>query len=472
MGARDTFDLVVIGSGPGGYRAAVLGALRGLSVAIVERGVWGGTCLNRGCVPKKDWYQTAKLAAANRTYAARGLRGRLEPDLEVAWNHQRRVVETVRRSYVDYLKRLAVSSFAGEARFQSQHEVVVGEDTLVAKHVVIATGSRPYLPAWAPTAPGRVITTDELFDVPPPPGKRVGVIGSGVVGTELAFILAMLGKDVLWLTQSAPLARSRFSVSARRFLAEALDDSGVTPRTGSRPERCTVDPDGVMLTLPGGATERADWVLLGAGRLPNVEGLGLERAAVELGEDGFIAVDDEMRTSAPHVFAIGDCADPAMTSNHALVEAAIAVANIVAPGSRKRADIMIPEAVYSAVELARLGLSEEEAEAAGLEPAVGFAGFESSPAALTLDEPRGFVRVVADHDTGRLLGAEAVGPNAGEWLQAIGPHAGSDGALAALARAAWNHPTLGEEILNAVETLAAKWGLAHAVFGEPARPPE
>jgi dihydrolipoamide dehydrogenase len=469
MSARDTFDLVVIGSGPGGYRAAVLGALRGLSVAIVERGVWGGTCLNRGCVPKKDWYQTAKLAAANRTYAARGLRGRLEPDLHAAWNHQRHVVETVRRSYVDYLKRLSVSAFEGEARFHSPREVVVDEDTLVAKHVVVATGSRPYLPAWAPMTPGRVITTDELFDVPPPPGKRVAVIGSGVVGTELAFILAMLGKDVLWLTQSAPLSRSRFSASARRFLAAALEEYGVTPRKGSRPEQCNVDADGVTLTLPGGKTERVHWVLLGAGRVPNVEGLGLERASVELGEDGFIAVDDEMRTSAPHVFAIGDCADPAMTSNHALVEAAIAIANIVAPGSRKRGDIMIPEAVYSAAELARLGLSEEEAEAAGLEPAVGFAGFESSPAALTLDEPRGFVRVVADHDTGRLLGAEAVGPNAGEWLQAIGPHAGNGEALAALARAAWNHPTLGEEILNAVETLAAKWGLAHAVFGEASR---
>jgi dihydrolipoamide dehydrogenase len=469
MSIRDSFDLVVVGSGPGGYRAAVLGALRGLSVAIVERGVWGGTCLNRGCVPKKDWYQTARLAAANRTFAARGLNGRLEPDLATAWQHQRGVVETVRKSYVDYLKRLSVAAFEGAARFHAPHEVAVGEDTLVAKHVVLATGSRPYLPSWAPLTPGRVITTDDLFDVPPPPGKRVAVIGSGVVGTELAYILAMLGKDVLWLTQSAPLSRSRFSASARRFLSAALADSGVVPRTGSRPERCTIDAAGVTLALPGGAIERVDWVLLGAGRVPNVEGLGLERAGVELGEEGFIAVDDEMRTSAPHVFAIGDCADPAMTSNHALVEAAIAVANIVAPGSRTRADIMIPEAVYSAAELARLGLSEEEAEAAGLEPAVGFAGFESSPAALALDEPRGFVRVVADHDTGHLLGAEAVGPNAGEWLQAIGPHAGSGEALAALARAAWNHPTLGEEILNAVETLAAKWGLAHAVFGVPAR---
>ena len=472
MSARERFDLVVIGSGPGGYRAAVLGALRGLSVAIVERGEWGGTCLNRGCVPKKDWYHTAKLAAANRSYAARGLLGRLEPDLAAAWRHQRGVVETVRRSYVDYLRRLGVAAFAGEARFRGPHEVVVGDDALDAKHVIVATGSRPFLPSWAPLAPGRVITTDELFDVPPPPGKRVAVVGSGVVGTELAFILAMLGKDVLWLTHSAPLSRSRFSASARRFLASALDEHGVTPRTGSRPERCVVDADGVALVLPGGATEQVDWVLLGAGRVPNVAGLGLERAGVELGEDGFVAVDDEMRTSAPHVFAIGDCADPAMTSNHALVEAAIAVANIVAPGSRKRSDIMIPEVVYSAAELARLGLSEEEAEAAGLEPAVGFAGFESSPAALTLDEPRGFVRVVADHDTGRLLGAEAVGPNAGEWLQAIGPHAGNGEALAALARAAWNHPTLGEEILNAVETLAAKWGLAHAVFGEASRPRE
>ncbi|MCX7892036.1 MAG: NAD(P)/FAD-dependent oxidoreductase [Burkholderiales bacterium] len=468
MGERSDFDLVVIGSGPGGYRAAVLGALRGLAVAIVERGVWGGTCLNRGCVPKKDWYHTARLVAGNRRYAARGLRGQLEPDLDAAWRHQRTVVETVRASYVDYLRRLGVRAFAGEARFVAADEIAVGDERLGARHAIVATGSRPFVPPWTPLVPGRVLTTDELFDAPPPPGARVGVVGSGVVGTEMAFILAMLGKDVVWLTQSAPLSRSRFSASARRFLGAALAAHGVAPRTGSRPERCVADDRGVTLHLPGGATERVDWLLLGAGRLPNVEGLGLQRAGVELGEDGFVAVDDEMRTSAPHVFAIGDCADAAMTSNHALVEAAIAVANIVAPGSRKRSDIMIPEVVYSAAELARLGLSEEEAEAMGLEPALGFSGFEASPAALAADEPQGFVRVVADHDTGRLLGAEAVGPNAGEWLQVVGPHAGSDEALAALARAAWNHPSFAEEILNAVETLASKWGLGPAVFGPPA----
>ena len=458
------FDLAVVGSGPGGYRAAVLAALRGLKVAIIEKGVWGGTCLNRGCVPKKTWYHTAKLVAGNAGYVERGLQGRLTPDLSQAWRHQREVVATVRDSYVDYLKRLGIAAFGAEARFVSPQELAIGGERIHCEHAVIATGSRPIVPDWTTRAPGRVLTTDDLFDAPPPPGRRVAVIGSGVIGTEMAFILAMLGLDILWLTQSSPLARTRFSRQARQLLTSALEAHGVRARESSRPRTCEIDTDGVTLTLPDGTSERVDWLLLGAGRRPNIEHLGLEAAGVTLAANRFIAVNDLMRTTAENIYAIGDCADPAMTSNHALAEAAVAVANVIEPGSRRRSEVNIPEVVYSAMELARFGWSEEEAEEQDLEPATGFAGLEISPAALALGEPRGFARVVADHDSGRLLGAEAVGAHAGEWLQALLPVAGREDALASVAAAAWNHPSLGEEWLNAVETLAAKWGLETKVF--------
>lgn len=468
----ERFDLAVIGSGPGGYRAAVLGALRGLKVAIVERGVWGGTCLNRGCVPKKAWYQTAKLVAANADYANRGLRGQLTPDLEQAWRHQRDIVATVRRSYIDYLKRLGVTSVQGAARFVSSRELEVGGARIRAEHTIIATGSRPFIPAWIGRVPDRVLTTDDLFDSPPPPGRRVALIGSGVIGTEMVFILSMLGLDVLWLTQSTPLARTRFSNPAKRLLSVALDAHGLRARSASRPRSGAADADGVVLELPNGTMERVDWVLLGAGRVPNVEQLGLDAAGVAVAANGFIDVDDAMKTSAAGIYAIGDCADPAMTSNHALAEASIAVANVIVPGSRRRSDIHVPEVVYSAVELARFGLSEEDADERGFEPATGFSGFETSPAALAHGEPRGFARIVADHDTGRLLGAEAAGAHAGEWLQALLPVSNQSDALASLAAAAWNHPSMGEEWLNAVETLAAKWGLGAQIFTVSRRPEE
>lgn len=460
------FDLIVIGSGPGGYRAAVLAALRGFSVAIVEKGEWGGCCLNRGCVPKKAWHHTAKLVAAGRGFAGRGIRGTLTPDLEAAWQHQKRVVSTVRASYTDYLKRLGVTTVNGRARFTDPHTLAIeGGSPLEGHNIIIATGSHPYVPANLPLVPGRVLTTDDLFDAPPPPGRRVALIGSGVVGTEFAFILSMLGREVLWLTHAEPLSRTRFSKPALKTLGEGLGKLGIRARTRSRAARAGVTPEGVVVTLPDGSMETVDWLLLGSGRIPHTEGLNLAAAGVGTNAAGFIEVNDFLETAAPHIYAIGDVANPAMTSNHALAEAAVAVANVVATRSRARDGASVPEVVYSALELARVGLGEDQAEDEGREPAVGFAAFEVNPAALGQDEGAGFVRLVADMDNGELLGAEVVGADAGELIQQIAREYGNSDALARIAGTRYNHPTRSEELLNAAETLAARWGLKQQVFG-------
>lgn len=461
------FDLVVIGSGPGGYRAAVLGALRGLSVAIVEKAEWGGCCLNRGCVPKKDWHHSATLVAASRGFARRGLSGSLGADLGAAWRHQKQLVETVRASYVDYMKRLGISAVAGFASFRDSRRIAVaGGETLSARHIIVATGSHPFVPPNLPLVPGRVLTTDDLFDSPPPPGRRVALIGSGVVGTEFAFILAMLGLQVLWLTHAPPLSRSAFSAPARKALDQALARFGIAARTGSRVQAAQPSADGVVLSLPDGSRETVDWVLLGSGRVPHTRGLGLAAAGVATDDGGFIPVDQFQRTSVPHIYAIGDVCNPAMTSNHALAEASVAIADIVAPGSRTRQPQAVPELVYSALELGRVGLNEDQAEDAGREPAVGFAAFEVNPAALGADQPQGFVRLVADMDSGELLGAEVVGGEAAELIHLVAREYGAGDALRRIARAFYNHPTRSEELLNAVETLAGKWGLERAVFGD------
>jgi dihydrolipoamide dehydrogenase len=459
------FDVAIIGSGPGGYRAAVLAALRGLKSAIVENATWGGACLNRGCVPKKAWYQSARLLASRDRLAMRGVRGALEADLDAAWRDQRRVVDSVRKSYVDYLKRLGVVAFSGHARLRGAGEVeIAGHGRIGAANVVLATGSAPFVPEALPLHPGRVITTDELFSDPPPQGKRVAVIGSGVIGTEMAFILAMLGLEIVWLTHSPPLARAGFSASALALLRAAFADHGVVARTASRPSACRVESHGVVLTLPDGHEEQADWVLVAAGRRPRTADLGLEAAGVAVDEAGFVRVDERLRTSAQGVYAIGDCANRAMTSNHALAEATVAIADIVAPEGVRRPALLVPTVVYSALELARLGLSEDEAEGAGREVATGFSGFEASPAALASGDARGFVRLVADADSGELLGAEGVGLHVGEWIHVVGACAGQPNALARLAAIRYNHPSLAEEIQNATETLAAKWGLTERVF--------
>ncbi|MCG6875995.1 MAG: NAD(P)/FAD-dependent oxidoreductase [Betaproteobacteria bacterium] len=462
------FDVAIIGSGPGGYRAAVLAALRGLKAAIIERATWGGTCLNRGCVPKKAWYQSARLIAGKHQLAERGLRGDLVPDLAQAWRDQRRIVETVRASYIDYLERLGVRAYSGSARLCAPGEIEIdGCERLRAANVVVATGSVPVIPPAIPLHPGRVLTTDELFDHPPPRGKRIAVVGSGVIGTEMAFILVMLGLEVVWLTHAEALSRTRYSAPALTALRTALRDHGIAARTGNRPIGSVVESDGVLLSLRGGGEEKVDWVLVAAGRSPCTSGIALDAAGVACDEEGYIRVDDYQRTSVDGVYAIGDCTNRSMTSNHALAEASVAIANIVAPGSARRGAAPIPQVVYSALELARVGLSEDEAEAAGREVATGFAALETSPAALALGDRRGFARLVADAESGEFLGAEAVGIYAGEWIHLMSAYAGKPDALAQLAALRYNHPSLAEEILNATETLAARWGLGGRVFGYP-----
>lgn len=459
------FDVVVIGSGPGGYRAALLAALRGQRTAIIERATWGGCCLNRGCVPKKDWYYSATLIAASTRFAQRGLIGSLRGDLVLAWHHQRAVVGKVRDSYTDYLRRLGVTLFTGCAAFTAPGviEVAGHSEALTAAVAIIATGSAPRVPDGVTIIPGRIIHSDLLFDELPPSGDRVIIVGGGVIAMELAYILRQFGKDVQWVARHSPFARPDFSPAAMTQLRQALTAAGITVQV--QPLQAVAgDADGVTVTLADGTACRGDWALMATGRGAVTTGLGLASVGVDCDTDGFIVTDEHLRTTTQGIYAIGDCTRGPMTANRALAEAAIVVDNIFDPGSRVRGDRLVPEALYSAVELAHVGLTEEQAEDAGLEPATGFSAFELSPQALGQDRLEGFVRVIADADAGSLIGGEVVGDGAGELIHllAVPPR---EGALRMLSTAAYNHPARSEEFQNAVETLAAKWQILGRVFG-------
>jgi dihydrolipoamide dehydrogenase len=466
----EQFDLCVIGSGPGGYRAAILGALRGLKVAIIERGDWGGCCLNRGCVPKKDWYHSARLVAANRYFEARGISGSLSADMDRAWDHQEAVVAQVQESYVDYLKRLKVHAYRGHARFVDAEHLEIhtheGETlALAARHSIIATGAVPLVPKPFRAIRNKVLTSDMLYDERPPAGDRVAVIGSGVVATEFAFIFSMLGKEVTWLARSAPLRKIPFSPQARTALTTAFEAHGIKPRQGVQTRAVDADGAGVRITLEDGEQIEVDWVCLGTGRTPYTKGLHLERAGIALDEQGFVLRNPQLQTSAPNIYAIGDVASEWMTANHALSDATIAVNNIIDGNTHEQNGLNVPVVIYSAIEMARLGMDEDQAEDEGLEPAVGFAAFETNPRALGQDEAEGFVRLIGDMDSGALLGGEIIGAEAGELINLLSLSSDAETALRTLARGRFNHPARAEELLNATETLASKWGLAGEIFG-------
>ncbi|MEJ2059805.1 MAG: NAD(P)/FAD-dependent oxidoreductase [Gammaproteobacteria bacterium] len=466
----DRFDLAIIGSGPGGYRAAILAALRGLSVAIIEKNDWGGCCLNRGCVPKKAWHHTAQLIAGQRAFAERGISGTLQGDMMQAWEHQETVVKTVQDSYVDYMKRLKVTPIEGAARFQDRETLTVtasdgSERTLHAKHTIIATGGSPHIPEPFAEVDGKVLTSDMLFDSPPPAGKRVAVIGSGVIATEFAFIFSMLGKEVVWLARSPMLRKIPFSPQAVGTLREALKRHDIELQNGVHFERVDTDGDGVRIHLAEGETVEVDWVCLGTGRVPYTEGLGLEAAGVKTDANGFVQRNTHLQTDADNIYAIGDVACEMMTANHAISDATVAVDNIIEGNTRSQDSLWVPIVVYSAVELARLGMDEDMAEDEELEPAIGFAAFETSPRALGQDDTDGFVRLLSDMDSGRLLGGEIVGAEAGELITILSLAPDHETALRWLASGTYNHPARAEEIINATETLASKWGLQGEIFG-------
>ncbi len=459
------YDILVIGSGPGGYRAAVLAALQGREVAIVEKHQWGGCCLNRGCVPKKDWYHSARLIEAERHFAARGIHGELRGDLGQAWHHQHQMVDRVRDSYLDYLQRLGVTRLQGHARLLGPRRIALDESETVleSKHIILATGATPFYPAGFEPVADKVLGSDELFQHPPPPGARVAILGGGVVACELAYILQRLGKQVSWYARGGLLARGRFSPQARKQLEQSLARAGLQLRQ-HWPEALEIHDEGVLLRGPD---EQVDWVLVATGRRPNTRALGLENTRVETDPAGFILRDVHLETAEPGIYAIGDCTSPQMTANQALADATVAVHNILHGKQRRQQPEWVPQAVYSALELARIGLDDEQAEDQGFEPAVGFAAFETSPRALGQDESEGFVRLLADMDTGVFLGGEIVGSEAGELIHTLAAASTVDEGLRLLARLAYNHPSRSEELLNAVETMAGKWGMGEFIFHEP-----
>lgn len=460
------YDLIVIGSGPGGYRAAVLAAMRGLKVGIVEKAEWGGCGLNRGCVPKNDWHHSAQLIAASKAFSKRGVSGQLSGDLHTAWEHQKKVVKVVRESYIGQMKRLGIGGFAAAASFVDAHTIALdGRDQLTSHHFVIATGSAPYVPKPFFLTENRVLTTDDLFNAPPPPGKRVAIVGSGPVGAEFAFILAMLGREVSWVAQNKPLANAHFSEAALTALYDKLKRCGIEPRVGARPEAVEMSPEGIKLMLPGGADPVvADWVLLGTGRRPHTSGLNLDAAGVSTDSKGFIKTNEFMQTSQPHIYAVGDVTNPRMTANHALADAAVAAANILEPNSRSQNRKAVPDLIYSALELGRIGVNGANGDDNGHTPLIGLAAFENNARALSQDDGEGFVRLLADASTGALAGAEVVGSGASELIHLLAQRYGepdvAKGAVKGIAASFYSHPARAEEVFNAAQMLAVQLSAA------------
>lgn len=450
------YDLVVIGSGPAGYKTAVGAARQGAKVALIERDQPGGTCLNQGCIAKKSLLRLASLIEDVHNLRGRGLEGDVHGDFPAAVDHKNSVVQAMREHFPAWLKRLGVTLYDGDARLTAPREVRValaaGDMYLRAPRVVIATGSAPRVHPVCRTDGVRILSSrDFMLDQQTLPSS-VLCVGAGAIGTELGYLLHQFGAKVT-LVDPAPrlLARASMPERASNTLARKFQRLGVGLKLSTEVVGCDTTSTGVDVRFSDGTQARYDRLLVAIGRRPNTDGLGLEDIGVAISADGFIETSAYLETNVPGIYAVGDVKRGPMNANSALHDAKVAAVNLV-QGNRMKANYhRVPEVIDSALEIATVGLTESMAEEAGFTPDVARANLVASAKARAYHDYEGFVEVVHDEETGQMLGGCIVGPEAGEQIHMLVAACQSARGLWFLTDLCYSHPSWSEELENAVD---------------------
>src|SRR5438874_824355 len=456
MGAG--FDVVVIGGGPGGYVAALRAAQLGARTAIVEKDRMGGTCLVRGCIPTKALLQSSELYTLAKDGASFGVvADKIGFDWSKAQTRKSAVVDQLVKGVEGLLKAGGVSSYKSSARLTGKGGVAVSGDQLQAKNIIIATGSA----AARIPLPGAELTidSDQILELKEAP-RRLAVIGGGVVGMEFAAMFAALGSKVTVL-EMLPQVLSMVDADLVTVYAKHLAKLGGEIHTNSKVSEVVKRNGGVQVhfsTGGEGGSVDADQVLLAVGRVPYTQGLEAEKAGVKL-ERGRVVVDDHLRTTADGVWAIGDVIGGIMLAHVASYEGVCAVENIAGHADRVPDYHAAPNCVYTDPEIAHVGLGEKEAKDKGIAVKIGRFPFAAAGRALTLGQTEGFVKVVADAGSGKLLGAHIIGPRATDLIAEATLAIQNGLTLEQLDLTIHAHPTLPESLLESA--LAAQGRAIH-----------
>ncbi len=459
------YDLIILGSGPGGYTAAVRAGQYGLRTVLVEkRPRLGGTCLLVGCIPTKALLHAAELWQQVREAAADGIHCEnprldfarvIERKNEIVSQHSRGVEFLMKKNKVEVVRGEGVLQGGGRVAVRSEE----GVRTLEARAVILATGSEArMLPGLTPD-PERILTNVEILELRRPP-ESLAVIGAGAVGLEFASMFQRFGTRVTvleMLPRVAPLEDEEVS----RELERAFKKAGIRVETGARVEEVEIVEAGVRLrvALSDGRSEQvlAEKVLVGVGRSPNTAGVGLENTRAEL-ERGLIKVDERQRTAEPGLYAIGDVvAGTPQLAHVAARQGLVAVADIAGRPAEPVNPRLIPSCVYTEPGVASVGLTEAEARARGYRVRVGKFGFRPNSMATILRRHEGFVKVVSEEQYGEILGVHIVGPKAYELIGEAVAAMAAEATVESMMGVIHAHPTLYEtlgEAFNAVYGLA------------------
>ena len=461
----ESFDVIVIGAGPGGYVCAIRAAQLGLKVACVERReTLGGTCLNVGCIPSKALLQSSEnFEEARHKLADHGvvIEGSVRLDLERMQARKGEVVAAnvkgveflFRKNKVTWLKGEGriVAAPGGAGGLASPGQVVVGEETYEAKHIVIASGSESIPLPGVPVDEQRIVTSTGGLELSAVPGHLV-VIGGGYIGLELGSVWRRLGAEVTvveFLDRIVPGMDGEVGKLFERILTR----QGFRFRLKTRVTGARVGNDGVTLTVEpaeGGAAEEiaADVVLLAIGRRPHVEGLGLDAAGVALDERGRVQVDAHYATNIPGIWAIGDAITGPMLA-HKAEEEGVACAERIAGKAGHVNYEAIPGVVYTWPEVASVGRTEEQLKAAGVAYRSGKFPFTANGRARAMGDTDGFVKILADATSDRVLGAHIIGPDAGTLIAELALAIEFGASAEDIARTSHAHPSLNEAVKEA-----------------------
>ncbi len=422
VGVDDTdYDLAVIGSGGGAFAAAIRAVETGARVVMIERGTIGGTCVNVGCVPSKTLLRAAETYHRAGHQPFEGVEtkaGVVDYGALVAQKDD--LVEDLRKEkYANLVDEYGWEFLRGEATFEDQRTLSVSGRTIRARAYLVATGARPAVPPVPGLEEAGYLTSTTNMELDEVPGS-VLVIGAGYVALEQGQLLARLGSRVTLMQRGPRLLRDQ-EPEVSDAVKEALAREGIEVLTGARIERAEKTEGGKRLHLTVDGEEKVlegDEILVAAGRRPNVEGLGLDRAAVELDGRGAVRVDEQLQTTNPRVWAVGDVTLGPQYVYVAAHEGALAVDNALSGAGRTLDFGALPGVIFSDPQVATVGLTEQRAREEGLEVETSVLPLEAVPRALVNRDTLGVIKLVSEAGTGRLLGAHVVAENAGEMIYA------------------------------------------------------
>lgn len=448
------FDLFVIGGGSGGVRAARMAAQRGARVALAEVAEMGGTCVNLGCIPKKLYSYAAHFAESFEESHGFGWVGEAPVlDWEVLKTNRAREISRLNSIYVQLLKSAGVHTLNGWATLVDAHTVDVGGQHYSAKNILIATGGKPSIPEF----PGseHVISSNEMFDLSPFP-QRLLVVGGGYIACEFASIFNGLGAHVTQLYRGHQVLRG-FDEEVRAFIASEMVKTGVKLHLNTDVAAIERIDHCLQVKLLDGSHITVDAVLYATGRVPLVEGLGLDAAGVVQGKAGAIEVNDQYQTSVPSIYAVGDVTARVQLTPVALAEAMVVVDALYGPTAGKKPRGMsydfIPTAVFTHPNIGTVGYSELEASEKFGKISVYKSDFKALKHTLSGSTERTLLKLIVEDATDRVVGLHMVGPDAGEVVQgfAVAMKAGATKAI--FDSTIGIHPTMAEEFVTMREAV-------------------